>query len=226
MDIRKINLLLKQNADEKYRKFSSVLVPNTKMFGVRLPVLRKLAKDISRQDWQYYFLNSPEDYLEQIMLKGFLLSHIKDIGLLLEYLKLYIPKINNWSVCDSPLSSLKLIKKHQEEVWHFLQPYIKDKREFYARAAACILMDYFIDDIYIERTLNALSNIKSEGYYCKMGVAWALSICFIKFPKQTGIYLQIGKFDIETHNKAIDKINDSLRVSPQEKARLKTLKRK
>ena len=226
MDINKINLLLKQNSDEKYRKFASALVPNAKMLGVRLPILRKIAKDISAQNWQEYFFNSPENYLERVMLKGFLLGYIKDISLLLKYLKLYIPKINNWSVCDSPLSSLKLIKKHQREVWEFLQPYLKDKREFYARAAACLLMFYFVDMNYIKDTLKALSKIKAKGYYSKMGVAWALSVCYVKFPKETEPYLTQNIFDIETHNKAIDKIRDSLRVNPQDKARLKTLKRK
>ena len=226
MDINKINLLLKANAEETYCKFSSALVPNCRMLGVRLPILRKIAKDISAQDWQYYFLNSPEDYLEQVMLKGFLLGYIKDIGLLLKYLKLYIHKINNWSVCDSPLSSLKLIKKHQKEVWLFLQPYLKDNREFYGRSAACLLMDYFIDETYIKNTLEALSKIKAQGYYSKMGVAWALSVCYVKFPEETEFYFRENIFDIETHNKAIDKINDSLRVSRQAKDRLKTLKRK
>lgn len=224
MDTRQIDLLLKQNSEEKYRKFSSALVPDAKMLGVRLPLLRKIAKDLSKQDWQQYFLNAPEIYFEHTLLKGFLLGHIKDIDLLLEYLKLYIPKINNWSLCDSPLSSLKLIKKHQKEVWKFIQPYIKDKREFYARAAACLLMNYFTDDIYIPQTLKALSKIKAQGYYTKMGVAWALSVCYAKFPKETEPYLNRIYFDGETLNKTFGKIQDSFRVSKQDKQRLKALK--
>lgn len=226
MNLKEIDLFLKQNSDEKARQFSASLIPGANLLGVKLPVLRKLAAEIAKGDWEEFFLYASEEYTEYVMLKGFLLGHIKDIKTLLKYLKLYIPKINNWAVCDSPLSSLKLIKKHQAEVWRFIQPYVKDKREYYARAAACLLMDFFVDEVYIDRTLLALREIKAEGYYRQMAVAWAVSVCYVKFPEKTESLLKNNDFDDFTHNKAISKIRDSFRVSKEDKERLKSLRRK
>lgn len=226
MNLKEIDLFLKHNSDEKARKFSASLIPGANLLGVKLPVLRKLAAEIAKGDWEEFFLYAPEEYTEYVMLKGFLLGHIKDIKTLLKYLKLYISKINNWAVCDSPLSSLKLIKKHQAEVWRFIQPYVKDKREYYARAAACLLMDFFVDEVYIDRTLLALREIKAEGYYRQMAVAWAVSVCYVKFPEKTESLLKNNDFDDFTHNKAISKIRDSFRVSKEDKERLKSLRRK
>lgn len=227
MHIKEINAFLKENAEPKFRDFSASLIPceGGKLLGVRLPTLRKLSAKIAKGDWEDYFLNALEVYIEHIMLKGFLLGHIKDIDVLLKYLKLYIPKINNWAVCDSPLCSLKLIRKHQERVWVFLQDYIEDKREYYARAAACLLMCFFVDDKYIDGTLLALSKIKAEGYYRQMGVAWAISVCYVKFPAKTEEFLKKRTLDVFTHNKAISKIRESFRVNKADKERLQALKR-
>ena len=227
MHIKEINAFLKENAEPKFRDFSASLIPceGGKLLGVRLPILRRLAAQIAKGDWEDYFLKAPEVYTEHIMLKGFLLGHIKDIDVLLKYLKLYIPKINNWAVCDSPLCSLKLIRKHQERVWVFLQDYIEDKREYYARSAACLLMCFFVDDKYIDGTLLALSKIKAEGYYRQMGVAWAISVCYVKFPAKTEEFLKKRTLDVFTHNKAISKIRESFRVNKAEKDRLQALKR-
>lgn len=227
MHIKEINAFLKENAEPEFRDFSASLIPceGGELLGVRLPTLRKLSAKIAKGDWEDYFLNALEVYIEHIMLKGFLLGHIKDIDVLLKYLKLYIPKINNWAVCDSPLCSLKLIRKHQERVWVFLQDYIEDKREYYARAAACLLMCFFVDDKYIDGTLLALSKIKAEGYYRQMGVAWAISVCYVKFPAKTEEFLKKRTLDVFTHNKAISKIRESFRVNKAEKERLQALKR-
>lgn len=227
MNIKEIDDFLKENAEPEFRDFSASLIPagGGKLLGVRLPVLRKLSAKIAKGDWEDYFLHAPEVYTEHTMLKGFLLGYIKDIDVLLQYLKLYIPKINNWAVCDSPLSGLKLIRKHQEKVWSFLQDYIEDKREFYARAAACLLMCFFVDDKYIDETLLALSRMKAEGYYRQMGVAWAISVCYVKFPAKTEEFLKEKTLDVFTHNKAISKIRESFRVGKADKERLQALKR-
>lgn len=51
MTIEEIRTELNKNADEKYRKFHSSLVPNTNdIIGVRRPVMRKLAARILKED--------------------------------------------------------------------------------------------------------------------------------------------------------------------------------
>ena len=60
----------------------------------------------------------------------------------------------------------------------------------------------------------------------KMAVAWAISVCYVKFPKETFQYLKTDHLDDFTHNKAIQKICESYRVSKEEKEKLKEWKRK
>ena len=107
----------------------------------------------------------------------------------------------------------------------FLQPYLKSKNEFEVRFAIVSLLDHFINDIYLEQLFQVIDEIKHEGYYVKMAIAWAVSICYIKYPQETGNYLKQDTLDDFTHNKAIQKIRESYRVSKEEKENLLCLKR-
>ena len=59
----------------------------------------------------------------------------------------------------------------------------------------------------------------------KMAVAWAVSVCYVKFPEKTRAFLENNSMDDFTQNKSIQKIRESYRVSKEEKDALKELKR-
>ena len=59
-----------------------------------------------------------------------------------------------------------------------------------------------------------------------MAVAWAISVCFIKFYEKTLYYLQKNTLDDFTYNKSLQKITESLRVSQESKTMIRTMKRK
>ena len=86
-------------------------------------------------------------------------------------------------------------------------------------------MDYFITEEWIETVLRIYDGISHEGYYVKMAVAWAVSMCYVKFPERTRLFLEDNHLDTFTQNKAIQKIRESYRVSREEKEDLKKLKR-
>ena len=79
---------------------------------------------------------------------------------------------------------------------------------------------------FVEEALKILQAMKHEDYYVKMGVAWAISIFYIKQPQLTLPLLQENNLDDFTHNKAIQKIRESFRVSKEDKEMLNGLKRK
>ncbi len=60
----------------------------------------------------------------------------------------------------------------------------------------------------------------------KMAVAWAISVCYVKFSEKTEEFLRKNTLDDFTHNKAIQKIRESYRVSKEDKERLNQWKRK
>jgi len=214
--------------DEKYRQFHSKLVPGTdNIVGVRLPRLRDLAKRLAKGDWRDSILSTKDDYYEEIMLQGLLIGYAKtDIEEILRYIASFVPKISNWAVCDTFCNSLKITKKHMEQVWEFLQPYLRSHEEFQMRFGVVMLLTFYIEDKYIDRVLESLDSAKHEGYYVKMAVAWAISICFVKYPEKTMAYLKKNTLDDFTYNKALQKITESFRVDKETKARIRSMKRK
>ncbi|MFL1673387.1 DNA alkylation repair protein [Paenibacillus dendritiformis] len=215
-------------ADEKYRQFSASLIPNiNNVVGVRLPELRKLARNIAKGDWRAYLAQADSDYFEEVMLQGMVIGGAKaDVEEILHHVAAFVPKIDNWSVCDSFCSGLKIASSHQERVWEFIQPYLESDQEYDIRFSVVMLLNYFIDEPYIHRVLERLDRIKHEGYYVKMAVAWAVSICFVKLPDITMEYLRSNSLDDFTYNKALQKIAESYRVAPETKALIRSMKRK
>lgn len=137
----------------------------------------------------------------------------------------FVPKIDNWAVCDTFCAGLKIIKKYPEDFWEFIGKYLKSDKEFEIRFAIVMILDYYINDKYIEEVLEILNNIKHEGYYVKMAVAWTVSICYIKFPKRTMKFLKECNLDNFTYNKSIQKIIESYRVENEDKEILKKMKK-
>ena len=112
------------------------------------------------------------------------------------------------------------------KVREFLSGVLQSGREFELRFCAVMLMDYFIQPPYTEDTIQTLCGIRHDGYYVKMAVAWALSVCFVKARESALPVLLDGRLDDFTHNKTIQKCCESYRVSNEDKAYLRSLKRK
>ncbi|WP_091167499.1 DNA alkylation repair protein [Paenibacillus sp. 1_12] len=215
-------------AEVDYQKFSAALIPNiNNVLGVRLPELRKLAKIIAKGDWRTYLEQADNEYFEEIMLQGMVIGYVQtDLDELLRYAADFVPKIDNWSVCDSFCIGLKLTITNREPMWDFLQPYLLSNQEYDIRFGVVMLLDYYIEEEYISRVLQRLDNIKHEGYYVKMAVAWALSICYVKLPEPTMTYLKSNSLDKLTYNKALQKITESYRVDLETKKMIRSMKRK
>lgn len=226
--IEKIKKRLLELSEEEYRKFSSSLLPDIdNVLGVRLPKLRKLAREIySSGRWQKYLVDFKPEYMEEVMLQGMLIGLIKDKPeVILEYVKKFVPKINNWSVCDCFCNGLKFTQNNQPLVWNFLKPYLESEKEYEIRFAAVMLLSFFVDEKYLSAVLTELDKLKTEDYYAQMAIAWAVSICFIKYPEETYKYLLRSQLSKWIFNKSIQKCIESYKVSPEMKAKLRLLKR-
>lgn len=216
-------------SQKDYKKFSASLIPNVNnVLGVRLPILRKIAKDIYRtQNWQDYLKLNNDEFMEETMLKGFIIGLIKaEPEEILGFVKDFIPQIDNWAVCDCFCTGLKFTNKNQDLVWDFLQPYLKSDKEYEIRFATVMLLGYFVNEKYILKVLDKIDTIKSEDYYAKMAAAWAVSVCFAKFPQETFEYLQKSNLNDWTFNKSIQKCIESYRVTDKMKDEIRKLKRK
>jgi len=219
---------LLQMAEQDYQKFTSALIPNIdNVLGVRIPKLRKLAQQLAKQNWRSYLAEADDEYFEEVMLQGMVIGYVKaDIKEILKAAADFVPKINNWSTCDSFCVGLKITKSNKERIWSFIQPYLESEQEYGIRFGVVMLLTYYIEDYYIDRLLQLLDKIDHHGYYVKMAVAWAISICFIKLPETTMRYLQSNSLDDMTYNKALQKITESLQIERETKQLIRSMKRK
>lgn len=217
--------------DEEYRNFHLKLVPGLPMpmIGVRLPALRKMAKEISKKNWEEIedFLNSDGIYYEEVMLQGLVIGYLKcGPEERLNLIKDFVPKIDNWAVCDCFCSGLKFTEKNKQLVFDFLDAYFSSKAEYDQRFAYVMAMDYFLDDDYLDRVFARIDGKTLNGYYSQMAVAWCLSMAYIKAPEETVSFLKNAILDDFTYEKSLQKIRESLRVSAEEKAKIKAMSRK
>lgn len=218
---------LNELADEPYRIFQSRLLPGTEnILGVRIPKLWKLARRLVKEEGSGYLERASDGTYEEIMLQGMVIGLLKEeVGQMLKRLPSFMAKANNWAHCDIVCSGLKKVKEDRESVLAFLKPYITSENEFEARFAVVLLLNYYIDGVYIDTTLNLLQQAVHPGYYVKMAVAWALSVCYVQFPEKTLRCMKEGNFEDFTYNKTLQKITESYRVSKEEKAFIRSLKR-
>jgi len=219
---------LREHADAKNEVFLKSLIPGVEdALGVRSPDMRKLAKELYKDNWREYFELNQDKYLEETMLQGSVIGLMKeDIELVLNEVRRYIPKATNWALCDSLCSGLKITKTHKERMWEFLMDYVNSNEAYQIRFAVVMMLAYYIDDEHIKQVLVLLEKIKHEDYYVKMAVAWAVSMCYVNYPALTLEFLKECKLDDFTYNKSLSKICESLKPSAEEKALIKTMKRR
>ncbi len=222
MNVRKRLLELQ---DKKYQKFHSSLVPNIdNVLGVRVPDIKKIAKELSKTSgWRDY---KDDLYYEELMIQGLLIGYAKiDAAEKLVLLKEFVPKITSWGVCDVVCSNLKFTNKNKLLVWEFLKNYLISDKEYEIRFGVVMLLDYFLDDEYIDSVIEILDKINHDGYYAKMAVAWAFSICFVKYWDKTLNYFKKSHISKWVYNKSIQKACESYRISDEKKELLKKMKK-
>lgn len=228
-ELAELDIQLQEMADEKYREFHGKLIPgvDTIFYGVRVPALRKLAKQLVKGDWRGFVERTKDsDIYEMNMLCGMVTALAKcEFEEKLEYVKKFIPCINNWAVCDIVCGDMKDVKKNQKRMYEFIQPFLSSEEEYEVRFAVVILMQYFLTEEYIQDVLKIYDGIRHEGYYVKMAVAWGISLCFIKYRDITLRYLSSCNLDDFTYNKSIQKMIESFRVGDEDKQMLRKMKR-
>lgn len=221
MDI--LNYLF-ENKDEKYKEFNDKIInTNMKTIGVRTPVIKALAKKLYKDNFD--FSNYNFKYYEEMLTYGYVISYEKEPRILIDKLKKFINMIDNWAICDMVCASCKALSKDKELSLAFTKEIIISNNPWKVRFAFIILLNYFVDDNYLDLIFKYCDNDKNEFYYVMMAKAWLISECYVKYPSKTLEYFKKAKIDNVTYNKAISKICDSYRVSINDKSLLKNMKK-
>lgn len=228
-DYNSLILHLKAQADLKYKKFHSGIMPNTAenyIIGVRMPILRKIAGEISKGNGRDFLQFVLDDYYEEAMLYGLVLSKIKTQNYE-DFCYLYdkfVDRINNWAVCDTCSGKSKDFKKYKEQYFLYLENYIQSDNPWAIRYAIITMFNYKKDAEYLEVILQRLNKITNDYYYVKMAKAWLCAELFVFDKERIYNFLRENNFDKETMLMTFSKLRDSLRVSSDDKEKLKALK--
>ena len=217
---------LKSLQDENYRKFHQNLTTTRyEILGFRVPMQRKIAKEISKGNIEEFFCFCKDKYYEEVNIEGFVLAGIKDLSLLEKYFDSFVLKIDNWAICDGFCNSLKIVQKNKEYFWKKIQELLKKEETFSVRVGLILLLCFYVEKEYIFDILQLVKTVTHEEYYVGMGLAWLLAECYIKYPEETLVLLKEKSLSSFVQNKTISKIRDSYRVSKKEKEFLKSLKK-
>lgn len=220
MDFNEIKTLMKEQRDEKNAVFFKKLSPTAvNVTGVRIPYIRKLAKELVKTVNIYdFYENYKAGTHEEFILKGLVLAYSKvPLDDKLNMLKDYICKINDWSACDTVIPSFKFKDNELSNVYSFIMQYKKSQKEYEVRVLIVMMMKYFLRDEYIDNVIETLNEIKIDSYYSQMAAAWLVSEMFVKNREKAVSLLAKNNFDEFTQNKAVQKIKESFRVSKEDK---------
>ena len=212
--------------DLKYRDFHSSLMPTVDkdlVIGVRTPELRKLAKELAKDPEITVFLaDLPHKYYEENNLHGMIIEMEKDFGKCMDMLEDFLPYIDNWATCD--LISPKVFKKHQPQLLEHVKVWIQSDHTYTCRFAMKMLMTWYLDEDFSLEYPEMVAAVDSEEYYVNMMRAWYFATALAKQYEAVVPFIENKRLDDWTHNKTIQKSVESFRITPQQKAYLKTFK--
>lgn len=221
-----ITKLLFELRDEEYAKFQAKLTPSVdpKLFiGVRVPDVRKLAKELKNDPGVEVFLQElPHKYYDENMLHGLLISEIKDFDIAIKETDRFLPYVDNWAVCD--IMSPKVFKKHKTELIECIRKWAKSKKTYTIRFGIEMLMSHYLDDDFKAEYLDIPARIRSDEYYVNMMIAWFFATALTKQWDSAIQYIENVRLDKWTHNKTIQKAVESYRITDEQKSYLRMLK--
>ncbi|MBO4262273.1 MAG: DNA alkylation repair protein [Clostridia bacterium] len=208
--------------DERYAEFHAGLVPGQKIRGVRIPELRKIAKKFSVYD--DFLFNVTLDNYESISVACYYIGYkAKDLYALEKYTDFILPYVDNWAVCDTFVSSLKILHKSKAGFLPTVLKYLDSDNDFTVRFAIVCGLNYYVED-NADIFFNKFSEIQGRDYYIDMAIAWFVSVAFIKCREKTLEYLNNKKLTPFVLNKSISKICDSYRVRAEDKDYLRGMR--
>lgn len=223
-----IDKRLRALAESDYKAFNErIISTGYEMLGIRMPALKKLAKEIATDsDVETYLKDAEYTTYEHILLYGLVLGQLKKHSLeeVFRYLDPLILKFDNWAHVDTVVSALKIFGKHPDETLAHFLPLKTHAGEFTKRTFVVLLMDYFMDEAHIDLTLSHLPEVPQGQYYVDMGIAWAISVALVKFYDKTIPLLERPVFSKFVHNKALQKARESYRITPEVKELLNQMK--
>lgn len=226
MDMDAIQEKLFALQDLNYRQFQSKLMPTVdpeQIIGVRMPALRKLAKELKGTAEAEAFLTAlPHRYYEENNLHGLLLCARSGYEETVAGLEAFLPYVDNWATCD--LLSPRAFRAHPSQLPCQIRRWLDSGDTYTVRFGLEMLMSFYLDECFRPEYLDWAAEVKSEEYYVRMMVAWYFATALAKQYDAALPYLTDRRLEQWTHNKTIQKAVESYRITPEQKDALRALR--
>ena len=214
--------------DPAYQAFQSKLIPTIDPqteIGVRMPALRKLAREIAGTPVAEGFLQElPHRYYEENNLHGLLISAIPDYDGAVAALETFLPYVDNWATCDQ--LSCRGLAANPDAALVKVRQWLESDHEYTVRFAIGVLLQLFLDERFRPEFFEWVVAVSRPEYYVNMVRAWYFAEALAKQPAAAERVIASGALDEWTHNKAIQKAIESRRIPFEQKGRLRALKRR
>ena len=214
-----MKLIKLAEGNDTYADFNKHIV-NTKMpvIGVRVPDLRRLARelasDVSAAEISE-LLTVQDESFDYVLLCGLLITHARlDDQTAIDLTEQYLPRVDSWAHIDVFIEKKRRFAG--ELWWNFALECLQSEAEFTVRYGVVSLMTNFLDEAHIDKVFAALQNVRHDGYYVKMALAWLYATAAVHFFELTLAELENGHIDTWTRNKAYQKMRESRRFTPEQ----------
>lgn len=216
---------LKSASDAKYKSFNDkIAMTKLQTLGVRVPDIKRVAKSVPKEEIENYLAECKFDFYEDTLVYGLLLARF-DFATLWRRKDEYLSRCDSWGLIDCFVPSIKVGRLEKEDFYRKIMSEIAEKSDFFLRFDIVALLDFFVGGEHNSEILRTVEKLDGRGYYNDMAIAWLVSVAFVKSREETLEFLKNNSLGGFTHNKAISKINDSLRVSDSDKKYLKTIRK-
>lgn len=216
---------LQELSEPDYAAFNAKLIPNIaseSVLGVRSPALRSMAAELTPAQREAFILRLPHRFHEENMLHAYIIGGMKDQDAIYAALEVFLPYVDNWAVCDSLRPSA--LKKQPQRLQNAIEGWLSSKHSYTLRFGIEMLMCYFLDELFEEKYPAMVAAVQSEDYYVNMMLAWYFATALAKQWDAVIPCIEKHRLTDWVHNKTIQKARESYRISPEQKAFLRTLR--
>ena len=213
-------------ADETYAAFQSKLMPTVgkeRIIGVRIPEIRRLAKEFAKREDIGTFLDAlPHRYYDEDCLHGLIVASMKDYDECVRRLDEFLPFVDNWASCD--IITPKAFANNLDKLETKIDEWINSPHTYVIRFGIQMYMNFFLDEHFALPQAEKVAKIKSDEYYVNMMSAWYFATALAKQYESVIGFIESGKLTEWVHNKTIQKACESYRIPDEVKNYLRTMK--
>lgn len=199
---------LKKYADDGYKEFQSSLIPNLpkeKILGVRIPQLRKIAREFDQKDFHWEL---PHKYYDEYNLHALMINEMTDFNEVISRLQDLLPFVDNWATCD-------LIRPKAGDTRDYLpyiNPWLESDHLYTRRFAIVFHLRNFTGDDYEKNFAIKVLSAPGDEYYLNMAKGWYLQQLTLNHPEE-GLFMMDQVANRDVQKIARQKIRDSRMIS-------------